>query len=149
MASPSRLEEGWASLPGQVLEGSAGVAGAAGQVPGRVLGSCNGGLGTAVGPWEVARRQRIPDTPFSTPSRTTSEAQQQRQQQGTGFQDPWARYVGAGGRTEMTAMNQQGYQQVQGNTGPLNTGHVLFQHQTAEQVQQGQQQVSKVARFPL
>ena len=80
MASPTRLEEGWVGLPGQVPSDAAGTA--PGQATGGVLGSCSRG---AVDPWEVARRQRIPETPFSSPSQTTGSnprsGQQQPQQQ--------------------------------------------------------------------
>ena len=76
MASPTRLEEGWVGLPGQVPPDAAGTA--PGQATGGVLGSCSGG---AADPWEVARRQRIPETPFSSPSQTTGSNSRSGQQQ--------------------------------------------------------------------
>ena len=142
MASPTRLEEGWVGLPGQVPPDAAGSA--AGQVSGRVLGSCAGALSAAEGPCKFARRQRVPDTPFSSPSQTTgsdSRPGQQQAQQQNWQPDPWAGYVGAGGRALGAGLGQQGFQQgsqqLPGHNGYLQPGHVLFEKQ---HVQQGAQQ---------
>ena len=95
MGSPSRLEEGWSRLPGDL--------------PGCGLNACSFGIGCAgegcggkgaggseglADAWAAARQTRLPDTPFSTPSRNTGSNQQQERPT-----DPWGSYTGARGHT--------------------------------------------------